>query len=67
MGSSEPAEISTATDAALSSADKAVQDAIAEAEHAANPGHGAHAADDVPPPADDMSTGDDAPEAPPAQ
>jgi regulator of protease activity HflC (stomatin/prohibitin superfamily) len=75
MGSTEPAAIVATTDAALSSADQAVKDAIAEAESAANPGHGAHIAaaaadataappaDDAPPAAD----GGDAPEAPPAQ
>jgi hypothetical protein len=74
MGSTEPAAIVATTDAALSSADQAVKDAIAEAESAANPGHGAHiaaaAADaTAAPPADDAPAADggDAPEAPPAQ
>jgi hypothetical protein len=68
MGSTEPPALSSDTDRELSSTNKAVEDAIAEAEHAANPGRGTHAAaDDVPPPADDPSTGDDATGAPPAQ
>jgi hypothetical protein len=56
MGSSEPTSISvgTSSTAELSSTDQAVKDAIAEAEHAANPGHGSHVADDGP-------TRDDAP------
>jgi regulator of protease activity HflC (stomatin/prohibitin superfamily) len=71
MGPTETSLTATA-DAALSSADKAVEDAIAEAEHAANPGHGSHlaATTDAPaPPSDgagESGTGD-APEAPPAQ
>jgi hypothetical protein len=79
MGPTEPVEIAAATDAALSSADKAVQDAIAEAEHAANPGRSAHAsgpdaatsgaagADDVPDAPVPPSAGDDSTGAPPAQ
>jgi hypothetical protein len=54
MGSTEPPTLtgSGALDRELSSTNKAVEDAIAEAEHAANPGRGAHPADlaaDVPP------------------
>jgi regulator of protease activity HflC (stomatin/prohibitin superfamily) len=68
MGSTEPPALSSDTDRELSSTNKAVEDAIAEAEHAANPGRGTHAAaDDGPPPADGPSTGDDATGAPPAQ
>jgi len=78
MGSTETARLSRDTDRELTSANKAVEDAIAEAEHAANPGahaapkpdpsSGAAGAGDVPdaplPPA---TGGDDATEAPPEQ
>jgi hypothetical protein len=64
MGSSEPVALAT-TDAALSSADKAVQDAIAEAERSANPGRNSEGAHMAEPP--DDAAGDDAAEAPPAQ
>jgi regulator of protease activity HflC (stomatin/prohibitin superfamily) len=80
MGSTETAKLSSDTDRELTSANKAVEDAIAEAEHAANPGarstpsadpqSGAAGAEDVPdapvPPAGDTA-GDSAGEAPPAQ
>jgi hypothetical protein len=64
MGSTEPPTLrgSGALDSELSQANKAVQDAIAEAEHAANPGHGTRPADGLPGTADD-----EAPGAPPAQ
>src|SRR5262245_51038762 len=62
MGSTEPDRLSSDMDHELTSANKAVEDAIAEAEHAANPGH--HAADV---PADQPSSGDDTTEAPPTQ
>jgi len=79
MGSTEPSTLSASTDRELSSTTKAVEDAIAEAEHAANPGrHG-----DVPldptgttdagttgtgaAPEPGADGGPDAPEAPPAQ
>jgi len=65
MGPSQTTQLSTDTDRELSSANKAVEDAIAEAEHAANPGRGSHTAVDLP--ADPPTTGDDTPEAPPAQ
>jgi regulator of protease activity HflC (stomatin/prohibitin superfamily) len=82
MGSSEPtgAAPGSAADRELTSANKAVEDAIAEAEHAANPGRGNHPADlgsatsgaagvddvpDAPLPPD--ADGDDATGAPPAQ
>jgi hypothetical protein len=78
MGSTETATLSRDTDRELTSANKAVEDAIAEAEHAANPGahaapksdpsSGAAGADDVPdaplPPA---TGGDDTSGAPPQQ
>ena len=71
MGPTDPPQLATDTDRELSSTNKAVEDAIAEAAHAANPGHGAHAAPDAPPadapPAEAPSAGDEAPEAPPAQ
>jgi hypothetical protein len=74
MGSSEPdvPPAGSATDRELTSANKAVEDAIAEAEHAANPGRGGqHAAPDDESAGDtgagDEGAGDDAPEAPPAQ
>jgi regulator of protease activity HflC (stomatin/prohibitin superfamily) len=54
MGPSTPASLAAKGDGELSSTEKAVEDAIAEAEYAANPGH--HAAQDPP-----------ASEAPPAQ
>jgi regulator of protease activity HflC (stomatin/prohibitin superfamily) len=75
MGSTEPPTLtgSGALDRELSSTNKAVEDAIAEAEHAANPGRGAHPADlaaDVPPadvpPADLPPADVPAADAPPA-
>jgi regulator of protease activity HflC (stomatin/prohibitin superfamily) len=72
MGSTDPATLPSNTDRELSKANKAVEDAIAEAERSANPGRnaeGEHAADapaDVPEPSTDPA-GDDSPEAPPAQ
>jgi regulator of protease activity HflC (stomatin/prohibitin superfamily) len=66
MGSTEPPKLSSDTDRELSNANKAVEDAIAEAASAANPGRSAHP-DDVPPAADDSSTGDDAAGAAPTQ
>jgi hypothetical protein len=72
MGSTDPATLPSNTDLELSKANKAVEDAIAEAERSANPGRnaeGAHLADvppDVPEPPTG-SAGGDSPEAPPAQ
>jgi regulator of protease activity HflC (stomatin/prohibitin superfamily) len=77
MGTDTPA-LPPDTDRELSSANQAVQDAIKAAEHAANPGRGAHvgqvgaAAPAAPEQAEAPETpttdaGDDAPEAPPAQ
>jgi regulator of protease activity HflC (stomatin/prohibitin superfamily) len=60
MGPTEPS-LSATSDAALSSADKAVEDAIAEAENAANPGRGGSAQ----PGADDGLGSDGTSEAPP--
>ncbi len=78
MGSTETVELSRDTDRELSSANKAVEDAIAEAEHAANPGahaapkasssSGAAGADDVPDaPVQPTTGGDDATGVPPEQ
>jgi hypothetical protein len=74
MGTTEPPKLrgSGALDDELSLANKAVEDAIAEAERSANPGrnaegeHAAEAPADVPEPPTDPA-GDDSPEAPPAQ
>jgi len=62
MGSMEPPTLagSGALDSELSKANKAVEDAIAAAEHAANPGRGARitgAAAEAPPAADDADDG----------
>jgi hypothetical protein len=72
MGSTDPTTLPSNTDRELSKANKAVEDAIAEAERSANPGRnaeGAHAAEgpaEIPEPPDD-SAGSDSPEAPPSQ
>ena len=49
MGTTEPSGLEATTDAALSSADKAVQDAIAEAERSANPGRNSEVAPSIDP------------------
>jgi regulator of protease activity HflC (stomatin/prohibitin superfamily) len=77
MGPTEPTKLSSDTDRELTSANKAVEDAIAEAAHAANPGHGNHAAREAAAdaladqaadqPADQPSADDGTPEAPPTQ
>jgi regulator of protease activity HflC (stomatin/prohibitin superfamily) len=77
MGPTEPTKLSSETDRELTSANKAVEDAIAEAAHAANPGHGNHAAREAAAdaladqaadqPADQPSADDGTPEAPPTQ
>jgi regulator of protease activity HflC (stomatin/prohibitin superfamily) len=70
MGSTEPPKLggSGALDGELSRANKAVEDAIAEAERSANPGRNSEVAPPITPAADpsDDAAGD-APEAPPAQ
>jgi hypothetical protein len=64
MGSTDPATLagSGALDRELSKANKAVEDAIAEAERSANPGRNAEVAPTLDPPADapPADAGDDA-------
>jgi regulator of protease activity HflC (stomatin/prohibitin superfamily) len=70
MGSTEPAVLagSGALDRELSQANKAVEDAIAEAARSANPGRNAEGnAPAAPPPAAGTATDAGTPEAPPAQ
>ena len=67
MGSTEPPTLrgSGALDSELSQANKAVEDAIAEAERSANPGRNAEGAHLAEPP--DEAAGDDTSGAPPAR
>jgi regulator of protease activity HflC (stomatin/prohibitin superfamily) len=67
MGPTEPAHLrgSGALDRELSEANKAVEDAIAEAERSANPGRNAEGNAPAAPPVQETDTG--TPEAPPAQ
>ena len=57
MGSTEPSTLPSETDRELTSANKAVEDAIAEAERSANPGRSAEAAPPVDRPADTPADG----------
>src|SRR3954465_10457278 len=57
MGSTEPSTLSDDTDRELTSANKAVEDAIAEAERSANPGRNSELAPPVDPPADTPNDG----------
>ena len=57
MGPTEPTSLSGDTDRELSKANKAVEDAIAEAERSANPGRNSEVAPPVDPPADATDDG----------
>jgi hypothetical protein len=57
MGSTEPTSLSSDTDRELSKANKAVEDAIAEAERSANPGRNSEVEPPVDPPADATDEG----------
>src|SRR3954451_6349067 len=57
MGSTQAATLSDDTDRELTSANKAVEDAIAEAERSANPGRNSELAPPVDPPADTPNDG----------